>query len=344
VEKINIALIGCGYWGPNYIRVFNELPHCRVSYCCDLDDDRLSKMKKLYPEIKIAKDYKRVAGEDNIQAVVIATPLNTHYRIAKYFLGHDKHILVEKPLTLTSFEAEDLVKAAKRRKLILMVGHVYEYNPGIVMLKNIIKEGKLGRVYYIKSERMGLGPIRKHANALWDLATHDISVALYLLEELPSRVFAHGGRYIQNSIEDFVDLTLRFRDGVFCSIYASWLAPEKIRKLTVVGSRGMAVFDDVNKAEMLKIYEREINKSMLDSTPDYNDHQHIVRVGDVYTVDIKQSEPMRNQAEDFIKAVLEKRPPKTDGNDGLRVVRILESAQDSLKRGEGHANKKRKAG
>ena len=340
MEKINIALIGCGYWGPNYIRVFNELPRCRISHCCDLANDKLAKIKKIYQEMKIFKDYKIIADEDSIQAVVIATPLHTHYRIAKYFLERNKHILVEKPLTLTSGEARDLIKISKSKKLILMVGHVYEYNPGIMALKRIIDKGKLGRVYYIKSERMGLGPIRKHANALWDLATHDISVVLYLLEELPLKIFAQGGRYIQDNIEDFVDLTLKFKDGVFCSVYASWLAPEKIRKLTVVGSKAMAVFDDVNKAEMLKIYEREIDKSMLDSTPEYNDHQHIVKAGNVYLADVKQSEPMKNQAKEFIDCILKNRQPRTGGYDGLNVVRILESAQRFLKTGDKNAYKK----
>ena len=331
MEKINIALIGCGYWGPNYIRVFNSLSQCRVSHCCDLDDSKLDRMKKLYPEIKAVKDYKAIASEDRIRAVVIATPLNTHYKIAKYFLEHDKHILVEKPLTLTSKETRDLISIAKRKKLILMVGHVYEYNPGIVALKDLIKKGTLGKVYYMKSERMGLGPIRKQANALWDLATHDISVALYLLEGFPIKIFAQGGRYIQDNIEDFVDLTLRFKNNVFCSIYASWLAPEKVRKLTVVGSRAMAVFDDVNKSEMLKVYERKINKGLLDSTPEYNDHQNIVDVGDVYISSVEQSEPMKNQAEDFLGSIFENKQPKADGNDGLRVVKILECAQKYLK-------------
>lgn len=331
MKNMNIALIGCGYWGPNYIRVFNGLPQCRVSHCCDLDEGKLDKIKKLYPDIKAVKDYKALAVEDAIDAVVIATPLKTHYKIASHFLENGKHLLVEKPLTLTSSEAKDLIKLAKQKKSVLMVGHVYEYNPGILALKKIMEEGKLGTVYYIKAERMGLGPIRKHANALWDLATHDISIALYLLGKLPLKVFAQGGRYIQENIEDFVDLSLQFPDNVFCSIYASWLAPEKIRKLIVVGSKAMAVFDDVNKSEMLKIYEREIDKSLLDSTPAYNDHQNIVNAGKIYTVDVKQTEPMKNQAQEFIRCMSEGKQPRTDGRDGLNVVNILENAQKFLK-------------
>jgi predicted dehydrogenase len=331
---VNIILVGFGYWGPNYLRVFRELTKCNIRYCCDLDNGKLEGIKKIYPGIEIARDYKVLLRDYKIDAAVIATPLATHYKIAKYFLEHKKHVLVEKPLTSTSKEAEKLISIAKKNKLVFMVGHVYKHNPGITRLRDIIKEGKLGKIYYLKAERMGLGPIRKETSALWDLATHEIYIALYLLGKMPLSVYAHGGSYIRKKIEDFVDLNLIFPGNVSCTIYASWFAPEKIRRITVVGSKGMAIFDDLNKSEMLKIYEREINETLLHSTPKYADHQNIVNIGDVYTPGIKQSEPLRNQAEYFLECIENNMQPINDGRNGLNVVKILETAQESLKTGK----------
>ncbi len=330
---VNCALVGLGYWGPNYLRIFHELSSAKIIYCCDLDGEKLENVKRLYPEINVAKDYKKIAQDLNIEAAIIATPLNTHYPIAKYFLEHKKHILVEKPFTSTAVEAKGLIKLAQRNKLILMVGHVYKHNPGVIKLKEIIKEGKLGKIYYLKAERIGLGPIRKQASALWDLATHDIYIALYLLEKLPLTVSSHGGSYIQEDIEDFVDLNLTFPDNISCTIYASWFAPEKVRSLTAVGSKGMAIFDDINKNETLRIYEREIDKTLLNSTPEYSDHQNIVNIGDIYIPNIKQSEPLKNETLSFLECIFQNTQPINDGIDGLNVVRILEAAEKSLKTG-----------
>lgn len=332
MEKINFALIGCGYWGPNYIRIFNEIPICRLKYICDLDTGKTDKIIKLNPEIIAVNDYKKIVNDQEIKAVVIVTPLNTHYEITKYFLKYKKHVLVEKPFTANSIEATDLIKTAKENNMILMVGHVYKYNPGIIALKEMIEEGKFGKIYYMKAERIGLGPIRKHASALWDLATHDISIALYLLGKIPTDILIQGGYYIQKDIEDFVSLNLSFSEDVICSIFASWFAPEKIRKLTIVGSNAMAVFDDVNKAEMIKIYKHEVNIGLLDSTPVYNDHQNIVNVGSIYIPTIKKSEPLKNQVEHFIDCILKNKTPLSDGQDGLNVVKILEQAQNILTR------------
>jgi predicted dehydrogenase len=221
---------------------------------------------------------------------------------------------------------------AEKNKVILMTGHVYLYNPGIRKLKEYIKENKLGKIYYLKSERMALGPIRKKGSVLWDLAIHDVYVALYLLEEMPTSVFAQGGDYLQKDIEDFVNLNLKFPKNIFCSIGASWFAPQKIRELMVVGSEGMAIFDDVDKHEMLKIYERKINKNLLGSTPHYSDHQNIVNVGDVYTPHIEQSEPLKNQAIHFIECIKNNKNPLTSGEEALKVIKVLEEAERTLKR------------
>lgn len=331
MKKINIGIIGCGYWGPNYVRIFNEILESNIKYCCDLNEENLSKIKKLYPVEKTTKDYRELVRDKNVDAVVITTPVNTHYEIVKDCLKTKKHILVEKPFTSTSKQAEELLELVKKNNIILMVGHVYEYNPGTQKLKEIIKERKLGDLYYIKTERIGLGPIRKQASALWDLATHDISIVTYLLDDLPISVTVEGESYIQKGIEDLVVLTLRFSQKIICTIYASWLAPEKIRKVTVVGSKGMAVFDDVNKTEMLKIYERKINSNLLNTTPQYSDHQNIVSIGDVYIPHIKQSEPLENQALHFLECISKNKKPLTDVEDGLNIIKILEAAEKSLR-------------
>ena len=329
--KLKTAVIGVGYWGPNYARIFNELETTELYYCCDLEEKNLEKIKNLYPAVKTTKDYKEVVKDSDTNAVAITTPLNTHYEIAKCCLENKKHVLIEKPFTSSIEEGKELMKIAEKNNLVLMVGHVFEYNPGIRELKRIIMEGKLGNLYYISAERVGLGPIRKHASALWDLATHDISIVLYLLGGLPKEVTAEGASYIQKKVDDIVILSLRFTNGVLCNIRASWIAPEKIRKITVVGSKGMAIFDDVNKSEVLKIYEREIDGSLLNSTPDYIDHQAIINIGDVRIPKIEHSEPLKNQVEHFLECIVENKQPMTDAQDGINVIKVLEAAEKSLK-------------
>ena len=330
---VSVSVIGCGYWGPNYVRIFSELRESKISYCCDLNEENLAKVKHLYPAMKTTKDYKEVANDRNTDAVVVTTPLNTHHEIAKYCLERGKHVLIEKPFTSSSEEGKELMKIANKKKLVLMAGHVYEYHPGVRKLKEILTRGELGELYYMSAERVGLGPIRKYASALWDLATHDISIALYLLGTMPREVTAKGESYIQKNVEDLVFLTLKFPNDILCNILASWIAPEKIRKVTLVGSKGMAVFNDVEKSEMIKIYEREIDKTLLDTTPSYVDHQSIVRVGDIRVPRVDQAEPLKNMCKHFLECILERKKPLTDAHDGVNVVKVLEAAQASLKKG-----------
>jgi len=332
-RMVNIGIIGCGYWGPNYIRIISELSGCHLLSCCDLDSSNLSKIKKSYSHVHLCNNYKDLAGDSRIDAVIITTPHNTHFDIAKLCLKNGKHVLIEKPFTSNYRQAEKLVNMADNRKLVLMVGHVYRYNPAVIKLKEIIDSGKLGNIYYITAERFGLGPVRKYANALWDLTIHDISTAIYLLGGMPNDVFAIGEYYIQDNIKDLVFLSMRFPSRIIYNAYSTWIAPEKIRKTTIVGSKGMAVLDDVNKQEPLKIYERAINKALLDSTPEYTDHQLVVNIGDTYIPKITQSEPLKNQVEHFLGSISKGKTPLTCGRDGLRVVSILEAAEKSLKTG-----------
>jgi len=327
---INVAVVGLGYWGPNYVRILNELKESTVKYCCDLDQKNLDEIKNLSLAAKTTNEYMEVAESSDIDGVIITTPLNTHFKIAKDFLLHDKHVLVEKPFTSSSEEAMELIKIAEKKDLILMVGHVYVYNPGVQKLKEVITN-KLGKLYYVRAERLGLGPIRKHANALWDLGTHDISIATYLLDSMPESVAAEGASYIQEDVEDMMFLTLNFPNNVIYNIYVSWIAPEKIRKTTAVGSDAMVVFDDVNKSEMIKVYDRKINKGLLNSTPEYSDHQSIVSIGDIHIPVVEQSEPLKNQVKHFLDCISNSKKPITDGYGGLKVIKILENAEKSLK-------------
>jgi len=328
---INVSIIGLGYWGPNYLRIFNELPQSKVRYCCDLDTNNLNKMKKENPNVKITQDYKKVAQDSYTDAIIIATPLNTHYTITKCCLEHKKHMLVEKPFTSNYLEGKKLIKLAEKNSLVLMVGHVYKYNPGIKKLKELMESGKLGDVYYIREERIGLGPIRKYASALWDLATHDISIALYLTDSFPTEIAAQGESYLQKNIEDLVFLTLKFPKNIMCTIYATWIAPEKIRKITIVGSKAMAIFDDINKQKMIQVYERELDAKLINSTPKYSDHQNIINIGKIYIPEVDKSEPLKNQAQHFLECILEHKQPITSGEDGINVVKVLNLAEKSLK-------------
>ncbi|MDD5255294.1 MAG: Gfo/Idh/MocA family oxidoreductase, partial [Candidatus Omnitrophica bacterium] len=269
MKKTTIGIIGCGYWGPNYVRILNELPEAQVRCCCDLEERNLLKIRELYQGLELIKDYKALARDPGLDAVVITTPLKTHFEIAKLFLECGKHVLVEKPFTSTSREAEKLAAIARKKDLTLMVGHVYEYNAAVQKLKEMIDKKELGSLYCCSAERVGLGPIRKQANALWDLATHDISIALYLLGQYPLKVTAVGEHYLQSGINDLVFISLTFPSRVIYNIYVSWIAPEKVRKTTLVGSKAMAVFNDVEKTESLKVYERKFDRDLLDSTPEY---------------------------------------------------------------------------
>ena len=327
---INVAIVGLGYWGPNYLRIFNELKESTIEYCCDLDQANLDKIKDLFPDVKTTNDYKEVAESSNVDAVIITTPLNTHFKLAEDFLRNGKHVLIEKPFTSTSEEAIKLIEIAEKKDITLMVGHVYVYNPSVQKIKEVISD-KLGKLYYVRAERLGLGPIRKHANALWDLCTHDISIATYLFDSIPENVSTQGGSFIQEGVEDIVFLTLNFPNNVLYNIYASWIAPEKIRKTTVVGSDAMVVFDDVNKSEMIKVYDRKINTELLNSTPEYSDHQSIVNIGDIHIPMVEQSEPLKKQAKHFLDCISNNKKPITDGYEGLKVIKILEAAERSMK-------------
>jgi predicted dehydrogenase len=324
---ISIAVVGAGAWGKNHIRVFSEIPNVRLKYICDQDPLKLSSLEKAYPQSKMVKDLSPILLDSEVRGVVVASSALSHYSLSKEILLADKDVLVEKPMALSSKDAEEMLEIAEKRGRILMVGHLLIYHSVVDRLKEMVTSGELGKIYYIYTQRVNLGVIRQDENALLSFAPHDLSVILYLLEEQPIVVSSHGESYIRKGIEDVVFLSLRFSEGKMANIHLSWLDPHKLRRVTIVGSKKMAVFDDVEATEKLKVYDKGVRNLSYDTYGEYLS----LRFGDITIPSIKMVEPLRAEAEHFIQCIESRKEPKTGGRDGLKVVRILAAAQQSLK-------------
>jgi predicted dehydrogenase len=323
---INIAVVGAGAWGKNHIRVFSEIPHVRLKYICDQDSSKLSPLEKVYPQSKMVMDLDPILHDPEVRGVVIASSAASHYALSKRILLADRDVLVEKPMALRSKEAEEMLEIAEKRKRILMVGHLLIYHSVVDRLKEMVASGELGKIYYIYTQRVNLGVIRQDENALLSFAPHDLSVILYLLEEQPTVVSSHGESYIQEGIEDVVFLSLQFSDGKMANIHLSWLDPHKLRRVTIVGSRKMVVFDDMETSEKLRVYDKGVKNLSYDTYGEYLS----LRFGDITIPNIKMVEPLRAEAEHFIQCIESRKEPKTGSRDGLKVVKIIEAAQKSL--------------
>lgn len=324
-----VAVVGYGYWGPNLLRNLRAVAGSRVLYCCDLDEKLLGKVRSQYPDVQTTTRYADVLQDPAVDAVVLATPARSHYPLAREALSHGKHVLVEKPLAVSVQEAEALVRAAQEHERLLMVGHSFEYNPAVLKIKELLTAGELGDMHYIYSTRVNLGRIQQDLNALWSIAPHDISILLYLLNAMPLEVRAQGGSYLSKGIEDVVFLLLRFPGNVIAHVHASWLDPSKVRRMTIVGSRRMVVFDDVDNEAKLKLYDKGVVKG---GEPVYGEFQLRIRSGDIYVPRIDLTEPLFLECAHFIECIRSGQRPRTDGENGLRVVRVLEAAQQSLQR------------
>jgi predicted dehydrogenase len=326
---IDIAVVGAGAWGKNHIRVFSEIPNVRLKYVCDSDPSKLSSLQTAYPQTKMVENLKPILEDPEVRGVVLASSALSHYPLAKEALLADKDVLVEKPMALNTRDAEEMLEVSERKKRILMVGHLLLYHPVVDRLKEMVKVGELGRIYYIYTERVNLGIIRQDENALLSFAPHDLSIILHLVKEEPIIVSAHGESYIQKGIEDVVFVSLRFSDGIMANIHLSWLDPHKMRRITMVGSKKMVVFDDMEASEKLKIYDKGVRSPSYDTYGDYLS----LRFGDITIPNIKMVEPLRAEAEHFIQCIESRKEPKTGGRDGLKVVSLLVAAQKSLKNG-----------
>ena len=324
---LNIAIVGTGAWGMNHVRNFAELEDANLYACCDLNKSRLQKIKQAYPQTRTTQRFDDVISDSNIDAVVIAASAVAHFPLAKKALMAGKHVFIEKPMTLYSKEAEELVQLSETHRLTLMVGHLMEYHPAVEKLKELVSSGELGEIYYLYSQRVNLGTIRRDENALWSFAPHDLSIILYLLEEEPIDVSTRGASYLQEGIDDVVFVNLRFADQKIVNIQLSWLDPHKIRKITIVGSQKMAVFDDMESTEKVRIYDKGVTFNNI-AVP--YEEAMTLRFGDIIIPNIRMIEPLKLECQHFLDCIKHEQIPRSDGRDGLRVVRVLEAAQKSL--------------
>ena len=328
---IKVGIIGCGYWGPKLIRNFYELPQSQVCMLSDLSQARLDAIEQLYSGLATTQDYRRLLDDPNIGAVCIATPVKTHYKLVKESLLAGKHVLVEKPLTASSEEALELCKLAESRGLTLMVGHTFEYNPAVEKLRELVLSGELGDIYYVDSARLSLGLFRQDINVLWDLAPHDFSIASFVLGGAePFRVTARGAQHVIPGIHDVVYSEARFPSNILVNVHVSWLDPCKIRRTTVVGSKKMAVFNDVADDHRLLVYDRKVVIDYEDGSGEYVDFKPSYFMGEISAPPIEWVEPLKVECQHFLNCIASGKKPRSDGWDGLKVVKMLEAADKSL--------------
>jgi predicted dehydrogenase len=327
MDVIKVGAIGYGYWGPNLVRNFVENRSAEVVIVADLKKERLAKIKSSYPHVLVTENYKEIFDQD-LDAVVIATPPATHFALAKECLEHGLHVLVEKPITLNSKDAEELIQISKAKGLVLMVGHTFEYNAAVHELKNLIESGELGQIYYVDAARLNLGLFSRDLNVLWDLAPHDISIMLYILNRAPISVAAHGMPFVYGGIHDVVYMNMVFPDNILAHIHVSWLDPCKVRRVTVVGSKKMVVYNDIESNEKIRIYDKGVDKPEYTDT--FGEFQYSYRYGDVIIPNIRLAEPLQRECQHFLDCIINHAEPRSSGVDGLQVVKIIEAAQKSL--------------
>ena len=329
-EVINIGVVGAGYWGPNLIRNFNAIPGFNVKYVCDKDPKRLGHMKQIFQTIEPVDDYDLLVGDADLDAIAVATPVSFHYDLAKKSLEAGKHTFIEKPMTSSVAESEDLIEIADRKGLTLMVGHTFIYTAAVRKIKEIVNSEDFGELYYISSRRLNLGLFQKDINVAWDLAPHDISIVLYLMDRPPVSVNCQGKANVTPGIEDVTNLSMNFEAGGFAMIQSSWLDPNKIREMTLVGSKQMIVYDDTEPLEKIRIYDKRVEKPPHYDT--FAEFQYTYHYGDVLAPFIKQNEPLRVECEHFLDCIKTGEKSDSDGCDGLNVIKILEASSRSLKK------------
>jgi len=322
---ITIGQVGLGHWGPNLLRNFVALPGSRVEVCCDVDERARSNVTGTYPDVKICADYDRMLEDYDLDAVVVSSPAGLHYEHSRLALERGKHVFVEKPMALDVRQAVELVGLAEAGGRTLMVGHLLLYHPAVQQLKDYVDSGDLGQIHYIYSQRLNLGQVRHDENAMWSLAPHDISVALYLLDQPPEAVSAQGRAFLRTGIHDLVFLTMYYSDGALAHCHVSWLDPHKVRRFTVVGSKKMAVFDDMESREKIRVYDAGVDFPQVG----YGDLLTL-RFGDVYIPRVDMKEPLRLECQHFLDCIKEGTTPVSDGRNGVDVLRVLRAAQRSL--------------
>ena len=326
---VAVGLVGYGYWGPNLARNFSALTGVNLEAVCDIDPRRLEHMKKMHPGTRAWTDLGKMLGDEELDAVVIATPLKSHYAAAKACLLAGKHVLLEKPMAHSSGECEELIAIARLRGLTLMVGHTYLYSEAFSKITKIIESGEVGEIRYINCQRLNLGVFQSDTNVAWDLAAHDLSMILTVMGELPLVVNCQGNAHVNPEIEDVTNLSLTFSDKRFATVQSSWLEPRKVRQITFVGTRKMIIYDDLEPHAKIRIYDVRV-----DCPPHYNsfaEFQYAYHYGDCYIPHIDQREPLMNMCRHFLDCIENQIEPISSGGKGLEVVKILEACDDSIR-------------
>ena len=337
MSAITVGVIGCGYWGPNLIRNFVENEAAELRWVCDADAHRLEKISRRYPSARRATDYRELLSDPALDAVVVATPVATHYRFAKDALESGKHVLVEKPFTSAVREAEELLALAERRGLTLMVDHTFVYTGAVRKIKEMVEEGEIGDLLYFDSVRINLGLFQRDINVVWDLAPHDLSIMDFVVGRRPVAVSATGSCHVELGIENIAYVQLRFEDSFIANFHFNWLSPVKIRRTLIAGSRKMIVYDDIEPTEKVRVYDKGVTTNRMDVAEDDEAKEAAYRTlvsyrtGDVWVPKLDSTEALRYVCAEFLDAIRMGRPALTDAAAGLRVVRLLEAAQQSMR-------------
>ncbi|MBL8132624.1 MAG: Gfo/Idh/MocA family oxidoreductase [Anaerolineae bacterium] len=329
--SVRIAVVGCGYWGVNYVRSIADMPETTLAALCDVDANRLNEMARRYPSARMAEDIDDLLARDDFDAAVVSTSAASHYRIASALLEYGKHVLIEKPMTTDVGDAARLVEMADAAALKLMVGHIFLFNTGIETIKRYLVSGDLGQPYYLYARRTNLGPIRDDVNALWDLATHDVSIFNYLLDRAPDWVSAVGSTVLHTDRQDVGFIVLGYPDGILGHIHVSWADPHKVRELVVVGSKERIAFDDLDATEKVRVFEKGIT-AVADEPASFGEYHLSIRDGDIISPHVSISEPLKKQIKHFADCVLNDRRPLSDGLNGLEVVRVMAAVDESVAR------------
>ncbi len=328
-KQIKVGVIGCGYWGPNLVRNFRALSDCQLKMMSDLNEQRLAHLKSLYPEVQGVTDYRQLLNGAGLDAIVIATAVKSHYLLAKASLSAGKHTFIEKPMASSSEQCEELIEIARRKGLVLMIGHTFLYSPAVRKIKEIVEHGDIGEIRYICARRLNLGLFQKDINVAWDLAPHDISIALHIMGEKPLAVNCRGSAHVTPGVEDVTTMCLSFPKQRSAIIHSSWLDPRKVREMTIVGSRRMIVYDDVATLEKIRIFDARVERPPHYDT--FAEFHYAYHYGDMYAPYIKQEEPLKMECQHFLDCIQHGTKPLTDGQQGLDLVRILEASSESVK-------------
>jgi len=333
-DLLRIGLIGLGYWGPNYARVVTELPQTELVAVCDTSSAALDFISSRAPGARTTTNADDVFSADDVDAVIVATPTITHYALALSALAGGKHVLCEKPLASTAAECDELIAAAANGDRILFTGHTFLFNPAVIRMRELIDEGRLGRLLYAHAARTGLGPIRQDVNALWDLAPHDLSILFHLFDSEPVLVSATAQSFLREGVDDVAFAQLTFEDGGIAGIHVSWLDPYKVRRVTAVGDQRMVVFDDISTDEKLKVFDKGASYDAISESArgtEFGEYRAVIRDGDIHIPKIAPREPLKEQVLEFARCCVAGERPQTDGEAGRRVVAVLEAATESIK-------------